>query len=265
VNVGGNTREQGRSSSSRLLALLAAFSSAEPVMTLTRLAERGGLPVATTHRLARELADWGALERLPDGRYQIGVRLWHTGALAPGHRDLRSLALPFMEDLYEATHEVVQLAVRNGRQALVMEKIAGWRSVPSRTVVAGPLPLHTTGVGKVILAFSGPELLAEVVEAGLTRPTPHSITLPGVLADALRQVRETHLGYSREEMTLGACSVAAPVFGPGGELRASLAVVVRSSTDLGPLSVAVRTAALGVGRALSADAAAHVPPGGNRR
>ena len=59
------------------------------------------------HRLARELADWGALERLPDGRYQIGMRLWHTGVLAPGHRDLHSLALPSMEDLYEATHEVM--------------------------------------------------------------------------------------------------------------------------------------------------------------
>jgi len=247
--VGGNTRERGRASSSRLLALLAAFTSAEPVMSLTRLAERSGLPVATAHRLAGELAEWGALERLPDGRFQIGMRLWLVGALAPGHRDLRSRALPFMEDLYEATHEVVQLAVRDGSRALVVEVLSGRRSVANRTVVAGPLPLHATGVGKVILAFSEAELLAQVVAEGLGRRTPHTITLPGVLADALRQVRETHLGYSIEEMSLGASSVAAPVFGPDGELRAALAVVARSSTGLGPLSVAVRMAALGVSRA----------------
>jgi DNA-binding IclR family transcriptional regulator len=249
--MGGNTRERGRTSANRLLSLLAAFTSADPVLTLTELARRSGLPVATAHRLAGELLDWGALERLSDGRFQIGLRLWHTGALAPLHRDLRSVALPFMEDLYEATHENVQLAVRDGKQVLYLDKISGSRSVETLTKVAGRLPLHSTGVGKVILAFSGPELFASIAADGLARCTPHTITLPGVLADTLEQVRENHAAYSLEEMTIGASSVAAPIFGSDGALIGSVALVVRSSTNVRALTPAVRTAALGITRRLS--------------
>ncbi|MFI7152798.1 IclR family transcriptional regulator [Nonomuraea sp. NPDC050022] len=250
--MGGNTRDTGRSTASRLLALLGAFSSVAPVLTLSELAERSGLPIATAHRLAGELLDWGALERTADGQLQIGLRLWHTGALAPRHRNLRSVALPFMEDLYEATHENVQLAVRDGIEAVFLDKISGRRSVGTLTTVAGRLPLHATGVGKIILAFSEPELLSTVVAQGLRRCTPHTIVLPRLLCTALRRVREHHVAFSLEEMTIGASSVAAPIFGPDGGLVASLALVVRSTTGVRTLSAAVRTAALGVTRNLDA-------------
>lgn len=262
--MGGNTRESGRSTSSRLLALLAAFTSDEPVLALTRLAQLSDQPVGTVHRLAAELTAWGALERLPGGRFQVGMRLWHVGALAPGHRYLRSAALPFMEDLYEVTHENVQLAVRAGRTALALDHIMGRQSVQTMTEVAGGLPLHATGVGKVILAFSDPELFAAVVADGLPRLTRSTITLPGVLAEALKQVRESQVAFSLEEMSVGASSVAAPIFGGDGSLAAALGVVVRSSTRLGSLTAAVRTAALGVTRRLSRDYLdSTLPPGGS--
>lgn len=233
------------------MSLLAAFSSAQPALTLSELAEAADLPIATAHRLANALAEWGALERRADGRFHIGMRLWYVGALAPGHRDLRSVAMPFMEDLYEATHENVQLAVRDGKQALALDKISGSQSVTTLTQVAGHLPLHATGVGKIILAFSEPQLLAEVAADGLARCTPHTITLPGVLASTVAQVKASQIAYSLEEMTVGASSVAAPIFGADGELIASLALVVRSSTNVRALAAAVRTAALGVTRQLS--------------
>ncbi|MEU0878046.1 IclR family transcriptional regulator [Lentzea sp. NPDC005914] len=252
--MGGNTREAGRTTADRLLSMLAAFSSARPQLTLSELAEASNLPVATAHRLAGELVTWGALERLPDGRFQIGLRLWNVGALAPRHRDLRAVAMPYMEDLYEATHENVQLAVRDGTNALYLDKLSGNQSVGTLTEVGGHLPLHATGVGKIILAFSEPELLTQVASEGLRACTPHTITLPGVLARTLHQVRRDKLAYSLEEMTVGAASVAAPIFGPDGGLRASLALVVRSSTNVKALAAAVRTAALGVTRALGQQA-----------
>ena len=58
-----------------------------------------------------------------------------------------------MEDLYEATHGNVQLAVLDGLDALFVEKISGRDSVPIVTRVGGRLPLHATGVGKVLLAL----------------------------------------------------------------------------------------------------------------
>jgi DNA-binding IclR family transcriptional regulator len=249
--MGGNTRELGRTSSSRLLALLGAFSDGKQAMSLTELARTSNLPVPTAHRLLGELCGWGAVERIPDGRYQIGLRLWQLGSLAPQFRNLRAVALPFMEDLYEVTHENVQLAVRDDKRALYLDHILGRRSVGTVTKVGGRLPLHTTGVGKVILAFSEPELLESVLQDGLQRCTRYTITSPARLNEAVKHVRQTNLAYSMEEMTLGAASVAAPIFGPNRALLASLAIVVRSSTDLRRLAPAVGAAALGVTRTLT--------------
>ena len=68
---------------SKVLALLDAFSPATPALTLSELARRTGLPLPTVYRRAAELVAWGALERGDDGRYRIGLRLWEVGSLAP--------------------------------------------------------------------------------------------------------------------------------------------------------------------------------------
>jgi DNA-binding IclR family transcriptional regulator len=256
--MGGNTRELGRTSSSRLLALLGAFSTGAQPMSLTELAQASDLPVSTAHRLLGELCEWGAVQRNVDGRYQIGPRLGQIGSLAPQSRNLRAIALPFMEDLHEVTHENVELAVRDGKHALNVNHILGRRSVGTMTEVAGLMPLHATGVGKIILAFSEPELLDAVVRDGLRRCTVHTITSPGRLIDAVNSVRRTHLAFCREEMSLGTSSVAAPIFDANGLLMASIAIVVGSSRDITRYAPAVRAAALGVTRALSG---MQPPPG----
>lgn len=249
--MSGNAAEPGRSTASRILAILCAFTPAARTLSLSELSTRSGLPVPTTHRLARELVEGGMLEKTEAGRYQVGMRLWEIGTLATTQQVLRRAALPYMQDLYESTHENVQLAVRDGRQVMYLEKISGRRSVDTLTQVAGRLPLHATGVGKIILAFSEPALLESIVADGLARCTKHTIVVPSVLRSVVAKARTEHLAYSREEMTLGAASVAAPVLAPDGMFVAALAIVAKSSTNVEALAPAVRTAALGIGRRLA--------------
>lgn len=258
--MGGNTREAGRSTASRVLALFSAFSTVSPILGLSELARASGLPMATTHRLAAELLQWGALERRADGRYQIGLRLRHTGALAPVCRDLRSVALPYMGDLYEATGESVHLWVRDGTHALCVDRICGCDAENHTAKVADRAPVHASAAGKVILAFSDAAMFGDVVAAGLTRYTPRTITMPTALADELEQVRASNIAYGLEELTIGLVAVAAPIFGGHGELVAALSLVGRASTNVRACMAAVRTAALGVTRQLVQD---DVPPGEN--
>jgi DNA-binding IclR family transcriptional regulator len=234
------------------MALLAAFGPMRPVLTLSELAAEADLPVATTHRLAGELTAWGALERRPDGSYQIGMRLYQVGGLAPGSRELLHVAQRILGDLHEATRENVQLAVRDGHRALFLDKLTLREWVSRLTVVGGHLPLHSTAVGKVILAFSEPAVVDAVVAGGLRPHTPRSIVRPGVLADALSRVRREQVAFVRDEMTVGSSSVAAPIFGRDGALVASVGVVVPSNVDLPPLAMAVRTAAMTITRGLTA-------------
>jgi DNA-binding IclR family transcriptional regulator len=156
-----------------------------------------------------------------------------------------------MNDLYEATHENVHLAVLDGTEALYVEKLSGRRAMPVRTRRGGRLPLHATAVGKVLLAYAPESLFRATVEAGLDRYTAHTIIAPGHLRRALAEIRRTGIAYAREELTVGTLSVASAVLDPDGGPVAALSVTLRSGRgDLRRLGPAVHTAAISVSREL---------------
>ncbi|MBP2478511.1 DNA-binding IclR family transcriptional regulator [Crossiella equi] len=249
--MGGNTStDVKRSAADRLLALLGGFSPTASRLTLSQLAERAELPLPTAHRLLATLTTWGALERLPDGRYQVGPWLWRLGSLATPAQGLRTVALPHMGDLYEITHETIQLAVLEDTGARLLDRISGRRPLPGLTAVAGTVPLHCTGVGKAILAHAGQPVFTEVVARGLRQYTGHTITQPQELHRALARVRDEGVAVARSELVGGVSSVAAPVFGPAG-LLAAVAVLLPPEVDVRPLAAAVRVTAQAIGRALA--------------
>jgi DNA-binding IclR family transcriptional regulator len=238
---------------SRVLAVLGAFGAEHRHLTLTQLSRRTGLPMATTHRLAAELTGWGALERDSRGRYRIGLRLWEVGSLAPRGLGLREAALPFLEDLYEAIHENVQLAVLDGGEVVYLERIPGRHSVGVLTRVGGRWPAHITGVGLALLAYASPEVQERYLAGPLARYTERTITDPARLRREFAEVRRAGYAVSDGQVTVDALSVAAPVYGPGDEVVAALSIVVRSGTVApSALAPAVRTAARGTSRALGA-------------
>jgi DNA-binding IclR family transcriptional regulator len=249
AGTGGNGR--GRSVISKVVALLEAFTVADPELSLNELALRAGLPLSTAYRLATELVEWGGLERAEGGGYRVGLRLWEIGSLASRSAGIREVALPFMQDLYETTHENVHLAVRDGHEALYVEKITGRRSVAIKTRRGGRLPLHATGVGKVLLAFGPAELLDEVLAAGLRRYSPHTVVAPGHLRRSLADIRRTGVGFAHEEITPGAVSVAAPILASTGDAVAAISIVSHSTgANLRRLAPAVRMASACISRGL---------------
>ncbi|GIE97101.1 IclR family transcriptional regulator [Paractinoplanes rishiriensis] len=235
---------------SRALDLLGAFDPDHRVLTLSALARRAGMPLATAHRLVGELNRWGALARLPSGEYVIGRRLWDLGLLAPVQSGLRQAASPFLHDLYGATLATVHLAVRDGTEALYIDRLSGHISVPVISEIGSRLPMHATGVGKVLLAYA-PENVRTEVLSHLTRVTAYTITQPARLLDQLRRVRIDGYATTGEEMSLGACSVAVPVRGPGGEVVAALGIVVPDlRRERARLVSALQVAAQGINRTL---------------
>ncbi|WP_405863713.1 IclR family transcriptional regulator [Streptomyces sp. NBC_00005] len=130
-----------------------------------------------------------------------------------------------MEDLHSATQQHVQLAVLDGTDALVVERISATRAVPLVAGVGGRLPLHASAVGQVLLAHAGEELFTVVVRDGLAGFTPRTITDPAALRVALAECRRTGAAIVREEMSPDAYSVAAPVTDSKGRVVAALSVV----------------------------------------
>lgn len=251
--MSGGAREPGRSVTSRVLAVLGAFDGEHQRLTLSQLGRRSGLPLSTVHRLVTELEQWRALVRDPAGGYRVGLRLWEVGQLAPGR--LRDVAHPWLQELFERTRENVHLAVRDGTEVLYVDKVCGRRAVPIVSRVGGRLPMHTTGVGKALLAHQPEWFVRSYLERPLERPTPYAVVEPGHLARELAGVCRRGWALTREEMTLGSCSLAAPVRDGGGDVVAAVGVVLSSRrvAELDGLVSPVLAAARSLGVALAAD------------
>lgn len=240
----------------KVLDVLGAFGTDARALTLSAIARRSGLALSTAHRVVGELVSWGALERDEDGLFRIGLRLYEVGALAPRGVALRDAAMPFMEDLYEVTHEVVQLAVREGTELVFIERIAGRSSVGVHTKVGLRFPLPASGAGLVLLAYAPPDVQEAVLAAPLQRFTPKTIADPARLRAVLAETRRSEVAVSDRQVTMDSMSVAAPVRDTSGAVVAAVSVVVHfGSVTAAVLSPLVRTAARGISRSLAGPSA----------
>jgi DNA-binding IclR family transcriptional regulator len=207
---------------SRALAILASFENTTGSLSVAKIAQRAHLPLSTTYRLVRELEDWGGLRRGSDGKYGIGFRIWELGQMAG--RRLRDRAHPFLQDLFDLTHENVHLAIRDGMQTLYVDKVYGSRRLPVVSRVGGRLPLHATAVGRILLADQPDWFVDSYLQRELEAPTPKTVTDPKILKDIIEEVRRDGYSITHEQMRSGMLSVALPVHF-NGQIVASVGLV----------------------------------------
>src|SRR4051794_41676764 len=191
--------KENPSAAGRMLAVLEAFGPQHSSLTLSEISRRSGLSLTTTHRLVGELRDWGALERAPDGRFGIGLRLLELGALAPHGLQLRELALPYLDDLHHATRANVLLAVRDGTDVVYVEALRARGAIRLLSRLGGRWPLHATGTGRVLLAFAPPEVQEEVLGSPLHAFTADTVIDPARLRRILAAVRRTGVAGGGEQ------------------------------------------------------------------
>ena len=213
-----------KSVTGRAFAVLNAFDAGHRHQTLASLSRRSGLPLTTTHRLVNELVTQGALMRTADGSYEIGSKIWRLGILASLHSDLREIALPYMEDIYQLANDAVQIGVLDGIRCLIVERIAGSRTLEVVSKPGARLPLHASGVGKVLLANGSKELQQAALES-MEKFTGSTITDAEVLKKQLVAIKTQGFAHSQEELAIGATSLAVPIFGYGNKVIAALGIV----------------------------------------
>ena len=235
----------------RAAAILGAFDEQHRELGLAALVARCGLPRSTTHRTADKMLRLGWLDK-PAGRYRIGNRIFELSGLAPVRHQLREAALPYLQDLHQATRTTVQLGVLSGTQVLLVEKITGHRPMPMLSQVGALLPAYCSALGMAILAYSDEAAVQAVIDAGMPRRTPRTATTGTALRRALAAIPDRGLAVEREEGNIGISCVGAPIFGPLGGVVAAVSVtgptaVVRADRA-GP---AVRLAAAATSRAYS--------------
>ncbi len=226
----------------RVCAILDAFGPDDTVLPLPVLRARTGLPKATVHRLAHELAGHGLLEATPHG-FRLGPWLHAMGTRADPLARLRDVAMPHLEDLYEATRMTVQLGVLSAGEVLVVSRLTGRGDLAVPVTVGSRLPLAGSALGAALVAHASPAVRAELLDAGL---------LDGDLARSQAVVRDGGIAIDRCADGDLVC-LASPVAGADGHVAAAVGVVGPASlVDVERIAPAVQAAACAIGRALGA-------------
>ncbi|WP_181802844.1 IclR family transcriptional regulator [Streptomyces shenzhenensis] len=232
--------------------ILDAFAGNRLALSLSDLARATGLPSSTVHRIANELVTWGGLERTASGGYAIGIRLWEISARSHRSYGLRELAMPFLQGLFDLTRQHVQIAVMDGGDALLIEKISAAHAVDTIGRVGGRLPLHASAVGKALLAWSPREVQERFLTSQPAAYTQFTIISTSTLRNELTKTRHRGFSLADEELSMGAVSCAAPILGPDQDVVAAVSVVMPAG-EVPPQkwSQAVMAAGFGISRAFA--------------
>ena len=209
-------KERGSSVQSveRSLDILEALGASGSPVGIVDLAQRTELHVSTAHRLLSTLISRGyALQDPQTNKYALGLRVLQLASQAIKDSDLRSIAKPFLQRLMETTQETANLVVLDCDDAVYIEQVEGPRLVRMFTKIGRRVPLHCTGVGKVLLSHLPEERIdAIIAKRGLPAFTPKTITDPNSLKTELRSVRAQGFALDNEEQEEGVRCVAAPVY-----------------------------------------------------
>lgn len=220
--MAGNNRTPGRSVISKVSAVLRSFELAKHPQTLGGIAEAADLPLSSAHRIVSELVDEEILSKMSDGRYTINLRLWSLSQSVG--QQIRTAAHPFVQDLYSLTGHTSHLAVRYGRDSLYVIRLYGSQRVPRTSWAGSRQPLHSTAVGKVLLAYSSTWMWDAYIDGGMEAFTQLTIQQPERLKEELRAVRAQGYATTHQEQRLGTSSIAVPVFHQG-DIGAAIGVV----------------------------------------
>ena len=211
--------------------ILGELAAAGGPLSLNEITVRAAVPKSTVFRILSTLCYLGYVVR--DGQqrtYHLSRRLAELTNETASNETLRRAALPHMLRLRDLFGETVNLG------QLQLDKVVYIEVVPSEYALrlserpGVSAPVHTTALGKAILAFSPPEVARSLL---LGRPlpalTPHTITDPDELLRELGRVRARGYALDLEEtMPLANC-IAAPIPGPGGTALAAMSLSGPSS------------------------------------
>lgn len=217
-------REGGVQSVERTLDILECLSRSGEELGVSEIGAATGLAVGTAHRLLGTLTSRGYVHRNAQTRkYSLGLK---SLAMATMSRErFGPLALPYLNRLMRVSQETANLAILEGSSTMYIEQVAPERMLRIFTEPGNRVPLHSSGTGKVLLAYQPPRLVEFIVgRVNLPRQTTSTITDLAQLRMELRHIRRQGYAVDFGEQEEGVRCLAAPVFGPDGEIFAAMSI-----------------------------------------
>lgn len=213
------------------LAVIEAFSSERPFMTLSEAARVTGLSRAAARRVLHTLEQLGYCRC--DGRqFHLRPRVLNLGFAYLHGTGLSSVAQPFMVELVNQVHESCSIGVLDGTEVVYVARVPTQQRIMTINLSIGSrLPAHLTSMGRVLLAGLPQEQRERVLGAigPIERKTASTITDHRQLSKELARVEHQHFAILDQELEPGLRSVAVPIRDSTGRTVAALNIGTHAS------------------------------------
>lgn len=206
--------------------VLVALEQGRGPMTLSQVASASAMHPAKAHRYLASLARAGLVSQLVDtGLYDLGPAARSLGVEALRRTDAVSLVSAHAVGLRDDTAHTVNVGVWSEAGPALVRWDTGAHALPIVVRVGSVLPLLDSAVGLVFWAHLPDSMTASVLAAQQRQASTSDLSKREA-RELAETVRRDGYATTHNRMIVGLAALAAPVFGPGGELEACIGMVL---------------------------------------
>jgi len=210
----------------RASSILRCFLGGKTSYRISELAIQLGLDRSTTYRLLLSLEKCGLVEKdKKTGEYSLGLGVFEIGNTYLRQMDFIQASKPVMAELAAKVQETVHLAVLSGMEIVYVDKVDSPRTLGVMSKIGQRGPLHSTALGKVLLAFQPEAESSRMIKQIKLKPfTANTISSRTKLMDELKKVRRQGYAFDFTESEQGVECIAAPIRNHLGDTVAALSI-----------------------------------------
>lgn len=187
------------------------------------LSQNLGLNKSTVSRMLFTLGERGYVQKKADGSYRLGIKVVELCSLHLNSLQLKTEALPAMEQLRNQTGLIIHLGALDDNEIVYLEKITSYTNIRMYSQIGKRAWLHSTGMGRAILStMSNRDVLRILKEKGMPAVTEKTCVKEEDLLKQLDEIRRRGYAIDDEENEMGMRCVAAPVFDYRGDAIAAV-------------------------------------------
>ena len=218
------TEESTSNAVERALSIFELIAESQYGLSNSDLSRRLQIPKSSASYILRVLEKRHYLQRDERGKYRLGLKLVSLTRDALTHLDIREIAKPILEQFLQKSRLAeAHLAVLDNGRAVYVEKVESQSFVKMDIWVGHRLPIHTTAIGKALVAFLPENETLQILSLhGMEKKTRKSINNPQKYLRELEKVRQYGFAIDDEENAEGVRCVASPIFDANGKVTAAL-------------------------------------------
>ncbi len=210
----------------RAVSVLDLLGESEGPLGLADVCERMALHKSTAHRALMVLERCGLIERTPENRFRLGLKLYELGSRAVEQIDLRARVHPWFRRLSAQVGETVHLGVLQKTTVVYLDKVEpNNRRTWLASRIGASNPVYCTSMGKAMLAFLPEQNVADIMgKIRFVRFTHRTLMTPEALMRSLDRVRRRGYAIDDEEVEEGVRCIGAPILNETGYPMAAVSV-----------------------------------------